>query len=180
MADKIGECHKCGETAVRITHGWKTRANQHCTACNTARIRNRRLLQARNALRKGHAKGGDKKTPIKRLSKLSGKPTKAREDLLKMDAKMNREIWAERKHVCFECGKKLHERPLKGYFSHVHSKGARPDLRFVRENVVLHCFPGGCHAVWEFGAREFMPMTQKLFDEIAGKFPDNKNGRESV
>jgi len=93
---------------------------------------------------------------------------------------VNKEIWQDRRHECFECEKPLvfPGKPPKWVFSHAHSKGSRPDLRHVKENIALHC--KACHRVWEFGAREFMPKTMALFQRLGEKFPDNKHGRHTV
>jgi hypothetical protein len=183
--DRIGDCHKCPATGVKITYGWSTRNNRHCHTCDCARIRNRNALRARNYLRKSYEKGGTRKSPPRPLKRIVRKanpeagrimPTKAHAEDLRRDGRINREIWAERPHVCFECGKDLGKRPLKVYFSHCHGKGARPDLRHVKENIPLHC--RGCHNVWEFGAREFMPRTLELFNELSVKHKDNKYNRK--
>lgn len=181
-ADHIGDCDICPEKEVVIAYGWSTRGNKHCRGCNNTRIRNRRHLQAKNFIRKSYRKGGQRKfpqRPLKRqVRKMVPKTTKAQKEKLSKDDQINAEIWKDRKHECFECGKGLHGAPVKGYFSHVIGKGARPDLRFVKKNIVLHCHPGGCHHQWETGDRESMPRTLQLFIRIGVEYPDNRYNRK--
>lgn len=58
------------------------------------------------------------------------------------------EIWAERAHYCVKCGKFLGHTPRPEFFSHIHSKGSRPDLRLAKENIELNCRE--CHYIHEF------------------------------
>lgn len=62
-----------------------------------------------------------------------------------------REIWTERPHVCNRCGRPLGEELKVSYFSHIKSKGARPDLRLDKNNIELLCT--ACHREYEFGIR---------------------------
>lgn len=179
----IGDCHKCPAEGVPIPYGWKTRDNQHCRPCNYTRILNKRVQQAKNFLRKSYRKGGQRKFPQRpvkgQVRRMLPKSTKRQKEKMSEDARINAQIWRDRKHECFECGKGLHGEPVKGYFSHVIGKGARPDLRFVKRNIVLHCHPGGCHQIWETGKRrESMPKTLKLYNELCVEFKDNKFQRE--
>lgn len=50
-------------------------------------------------------------------------------------------IWDLRKHKCqnLECRDDLPEPARAHYFAHIHSKGARPDLRLDMRNIVLLC-----------------------------------------
>tara|TARA_R110001606_G_scaffold84441_6_gene192120 strand:- start:2896 stop:3228 length:333 start_codon:yes stop_codon:yes gene_type:complete len=56
------------------------------------------------------------------------------------------EIWAERKHICANCGKKL-ESPLPIHFSHILTKGRTPELRLNKDNIELLCAED--HMKWE-------------------------------
>ena len=65
--------------------------------------------------------------------------------------KLYMEIWEERPHACENCGYPIRE-PIAHVFSHIHSKGARPDLKFKKSNIRLECsfwirYDGkqGCH-----------------------------------
>jgi hypothetical protein len=181
--ERIGDCHKCPATGVPIPYGYSTRNNRHCTACNHARIRNRNALKARNGLRKSYRKGGERKSlqkPIKRKIPARGKrgpkfkTTQAHRDNLAMDKAVNAQIWEERHHGCLECEKQI-KTCTKRNFSHVHSKGARPDLRHEKKNIAIHCY--SCHDTWEFGDRNTMPITLNLFIRLGVEFPDNRFGR---
>jgi hypothetical protein len=52
------------------------------------------------------------------------------------------EVWNEREHKCNECWKYLKEAKAHN-FSHIRSKGARPDLRLDKSNIEILCF--ACH-----------------------------------
>ena len=131
---------------------------------------------------KPEPRGKKPQKPLKRTRlkvkpvSLSRAPSVAQKQRWDQDQVVIEDIWLNTKHVCFECGDKI-KNPDKRHFSHVHGKGARPDLRFARENIVLHCVP--CHRGWETGGRrdQDYPKTNKLYFEIQEKYPDNINGR---
>lgn len=64
------------------------------------------------------------------------------------------EIWEEREHVCAKCGKPLGDEPKAIFFSHIRSRGARPDLKMDKDNIELLC--SACHRLHEFGEREIL------------------------
>jgi hypothetical protein len=64
------------------------------------------------------------------------------------------EIWEEREHVCAKCGKSLGDEPKVIFFSHIRSRGARPDLKMDKDNIELLC--SACHRLHEFGEREIL------------------------
>lgn len=64
------------------------------------------------------------------------------------------EVWNERKHECVKCSKKLHE-PKSHNFSHIKSKGSRPDLRYNKDNIEILCF--ACHFLHDHGLRYKWP-----------------------
>ena len=64
-----------------------------------------------------------------------------------------KEIWDERHHVSELSGKPLGKFNVC-YFSHIISKGSRPDLRGSKENIMLMTFDE--HQLWEFGTKEQM------------------------
>ena len=68
------------------------------------------------------------------------KPTGEKELFLK--------IWDARERICVKCGDNLGQEPLAQYFSHIKSKGSRPDLRLNPDNIELLCFD--CHYEAEF------------------------------
>ncbi len=64
------------------------------------------------------------------------------------------EIWQERPHVCVKCGKSLGDEPKAIFFSHIRSRGARPDLKLDKNNIELLC--SACHRLHEFNEREIV------------------------
>lgn len=119
---RISVCDGCGNES-KIVKGWSTRASKLCMTC------------------KLKEDIGKKKKPVAAV-------TPRHITKLNMDDIINKEIWEERPHVCEECGDNLPKIPVKSYFSHLLSKGAHPELRHDKDNIVLHCKP--CHNKWEF------------------------------
>ena len=78
--------------------------------------------------------------------------------------KLYAEIWAERPHVCANCGVPIYE-PLAHNFAHIRSKGARPDLKYDKANIEILCSTwdkmnrymkrSGCHELQHAGALEY-------------------------
>lgn len=64
------------------------------------------------------------------------------------------EIWEERPHICVKCGKHLGDEPKAIFFSHIRSRGARPDLKMDKNNIELLC--SACHRLYEFNEREIV------------------------
>lgn len=62
------------------------------------------------------------------------------------------EIWAERDHVCEECGVHLGDEPKLIFFSHRKSRGAYPELRLDKDNIDLLC--SACHRLRDFNEIE--------------------------
>ena len=166
----IGDCSGCGSPGVPIVYGWST-LKRLCFICNSQRLRG--VQKAKSSVRAAKEK---KVRQIARKSH-SRKPTDRQKTKWALDGEVNREIWRDRKHVCYECEKSLAcVNPPKIYFSHVHSKGSRPDLRHEKANIVLHC--PGCHRQWESAAgREKMPKTAQLFEKLSVEHQDNRFGR---
>jgi len=68
------------------------------------------------------------------------------------------EIWSERDHYSEISGEPLYEfSPV--YFSHLVTKGSRPDLRHNKDNIVLMTFDE--HREWEFGDRDKLRKDKK-------------------
>lgn len=71
-----------------------------------------------------------------------------------------REIWAEREHSCVHCGQAILY-PIVHNFSHIRSKGARPDLKFVKDNIEILCSTInqinriGCHELSHTNPKEY-------------------------
>ena len=61
-----------------------------------------------------------------------------------------KEIWNEREHRCTNCGMWI-AYPVVHNFSHIRSKGARPDLKYDKNNIEILCssvnrfYEAGCH-----------------------------------
>lgn len=80
-----------------------------------------------------------------------------------------REIWQERTHICAVCNYPINK-PLAHVFSHVYSKGARPDLKYDKRNIQLWCSTlvrndgkVGCHE-----AHHQQPMLFKERAKLTG------------
>lgn len=119
-----GVCRKCGRETVIVN---KTRCL--CDSCNYKRLHN------------GLSRFEYKLVTGRKLCQTRRKNTG--------EAQLFKEIWAERPHVCAHCGRQLSDPMRAGYFSHIHSKGARPDLRLCKDNIELLCLE--CHSRHEFG-----------------------------
>lgn len=52
-------------------------------------------------------------------------------------------VWKERLHCCENCGKALGSEPLTYMFDHLLEKSKYPELKLVKENIMLVCFE--CH-----------------------------------
>ena len=52
--------------------------------------------------------------------------------------KLYTEIWDERPHLCENCGIYIAS-PVVHNFSHKRSKGARPDLKYDKDNIEILC-----------------------------------------
>jgi len=70
------------------------------------------------------------------------------------------EIWDEREHRCMNCGIPI-PNPVVHNFSHIRSKGARPDLKYDKDNIEILCstvnrFEGvGCHELHHTKPQKF-------------------------
>jgi sugar phosphate isomerase/epimerase len=100
-------------------------------------------------------KGLKRKTALKKVSP-------KRKQVQELDRELWARVWADRKHVCEECGVGLGNEPLPHFFSHILTKQAHPKLRHVDEVIQLLCYEH--HAQWEFGKRSEM-RTYKLNQE---------------
>lgn len=78
-----------------------------------------------------------------------------------------REIWQEREHRCVNCGVWIAS-PVVHNFSHIRSKGARPDLKFDKDNIEILCsslnWAGrtGCHELHHTDPEKFRERKNKL------------------
>ncbi len=141
---KLWPCTCCGNTR-HIVRGWGSRFNPNAD-----------VLCAWCVPKKPSA-------PLKATKPMKKRSAK-RDEVVDMDKKVNEEIWAERPHVCFECGVCLGGPPLPHYFSHVLAKGKHVTMRHHKPNIVLHCWD--CHNCWDFGKRALMPKTAALYEVL--------------
>lgn len=127
MASEIrGICRECGQECF-----YGNRSRRLCCSCNFKRLH-----------------GGMSKYEWARQRALDKKKLKRRPQSTG-ELAVFKSIWLERPHVCVKCGRVLEEPPKAGYFSHIKSKGSRPDLRLDKDNIELVCL--ACHARHEFG-----------------------------
>lgn len=54
------------------------------------------------------------------------------------EAKMFKEIWNEREHICYVCKSSIPE-PLTYVFAHLCPKWTYPELRNIKKNIALVC-----------------------------------------
>lgn len=91
------------------------------------------------------------------------------------ELEMFKEIWRERPHYSEVSGEPL-EAFSPVYFSHILSKGAYPEQRLNKENIILKTYDE--HRIWESGDRELLrklPMWKKVF-ETQDKLKTKYNG----
>lgn len=125
MIERFGVCSCCGERKFIAN-----RTRVLCDACNYKRLH-----------------GGKRRAEVKRE-----RPKRVKRKEATGEAALFRQIWADREHRCVRCGRVLPDPPKASYFSHIHSKGARPDLRLDPNNIELLCTE--CHQKYEFGKRD--------------------------
>lgn len=83
------------------------------------------------------------------------------------------EIWSERDHYSEVSGEPLGEfHPI--FFSHLVTKGSRPDLRYNKENIMLMTVEE--HSKWEFGDRDKL-RKNKLWNKVFKRYEKIKNIR---
>ena len=110
-----------------------------------------------------------KRTPVKKVSS-------KRATVLKGDAAFYQEIWKERPHNCVNCSRYLGENLQPHFMSHILSKGAYPQLRWVKENINVLCL--GCHNKWEFGVKEKMAIFA-INEPVIERLKNLANGNET-
>jgi len=160
MRLKVEFCKGCKKSRPIVN-----RKHLFCQPCNQSRLR---ALQPESEGEWGKTlpeqeKG--RKSPKNRVKRvgIAPHPTPiARNKGLKRvrkptgEAVMFLKIWAERAHICTNCGAGLGNEARTYYFSHIKSKGAHPELRLKADNIQLLCFE--CHSLFDTG-------TQKQFQE---------------
>jgi len=85
------------------------------------------------------------------------------------------EIWEEREHVCANCGYPL-SRPIAHVFAHIRSKGARPDLKFDKDNIELLCSTL-VRQDGEIGCHEAIHTKPSVYEERAKANPHNPSAK---
>lgn len=123
--ERFNTCSCCGERRFIVN-----RTHILCEECNYKRLH-----------------GGKNRLEVQREKPRTPKYRKPTGELA-----LFRQIWANREHRCVHCGAVLPDPPRASYFSHIHSKGARPDLRLDPSNIELVCTD--CHQKYEFGKRD--------------------------
>lgn len=123
MESKRGVCSCCGRDVLIVN-----RTRMLCDDCNYRRLH-----------------GGMSRAEVARKRRKPRNRQKTGELALFI------EIWGSRPHYCVKCGKWLGNDPKPAFFSHIKSKGARPDLRLDPNNIELLCEE--CHHKYEFGKR---------------------------
>ena len=95
--------------------------------------------------------------------KPSKKALAKREENKRKDDEMRLEIWNERPHKCEITGEKIEFSPI--VFSHILSKGAYPEYRHKKENIML--VTARIHQIWEFEGDILTkePRLQKKIDK---------------
>jgi hypothetical protein len=72
------------------------------------------------------------------------------------------EIWQEREHRCVNCGMWIAS-PVYHNFSHIRSKGARPDLKYDKDNIEILC--SSLNRNNRIGCHELSHTNPKAFQE---------------
>lgn len=110
-----------------------------------------------------------KKNQISKITKSSVKKASTIKPKFKKTTgewEMFQEIWKEKPHRCENCRTNLGDRPKPVFFSHIITKGSRPDLRLHKDNIELLC--AKCHHKWEVGdiaakkRFKFSPVKKEL------------------
>ncbi len=143
------------------------RKHMLCQICNHKRLHpnepKKIYKPIRKILRKNKAFNRDQESikKQKQSQKAIRKITDKQKLIRLQDKKIFLEIWSEREHICVCCNQELLF-PNTWYFSHVVSKGALPQARHDKENIVLKC--DKCHFEWEHGDRNKLFNKEILFE----------------
>lgn len=93
------------------------------------------------------------------------KPTKRKKKVRSMKD-LFEEIWNERPHKCNNCGLQIKEAKAHN-FSHLKSKGSRPDLKYDKDNIEIACSTldrkdkeEGCHELWGRKRQEYYKRSK--------------------
>ena len=76
------------------------------------------------------------------------------------------DIWLERERTCVNCQTEIRNfHPM--HFHHLHTKGARPDLRLDKNNIVLVC--SACHRLAHDKGNDALALSddvQEYYDTV--------------
>ncbi len=128
MSNIFGICRGCGKNRPI-----RNKTFGLCDNCNQLRLH-----------------GKDRVT--RKIEKIKSRQVKVRLKKIKPrrstgEAKLFKEIWEEREHVCHNCGIPLGDEMKTFFFMHVKSKGAHGKLRLVKSNIELSCYD--CHMAYD-------------------------------
>lgn len=146
-----GICKQCNQEKYIVN------SKQLCDDCNQIRLHGQTRFEA--SVEKQKNKGNKiyvlKRKPLKTRSKTKIK----KERKSTGERQVHFEIWEEREHICVNCKCDLDRfvdeetgEPFPMLFSHIRSKGARPDLRLEKDNYDLLC--PDCHYCYEHVGKE--------------------------
>lgn len=77
------------------------------------------------------------------------------------EARLFKEIWEEREHVCHNCKIQLGDEMKTYFFMHKKSKGAYPSLRLEKANIELACYD--CHTAYDRISTEAYELRRDLY-----------------
>lgn len=128
MNDRFGECSVCKKHTYI-----QNKKNQMCREC---------------VYKKNHGGKSRSEVALERRKKSQSKVTRKRSNYTYKrkstgERELFIEIWMERDHICNNCKAYLGNEPKVHFFSHIKSKGSRPDLRLSKSNIQLLCYD--CH-----------------------------------
>lgn len=128
MNNVFGICKGCGKDKLL-----KNKTFSLCDDCNQLRLH-----------------GKDRFT--RRIEKIKSRQVKVKLKKIKPrkttgEAKLFKEIWFEREHICHNCGIFLGNEMKTFFFMHIKAKGAHPGLRLTKENISLACYD--CHTAYD-------------------------------
>lgn len=146
-----GICKQCNQEKYIVN------SKQLCDDCNYFRLHGQTRFEA--SVEK-------QKNKVNKIYVINKKPLKTRSKTIKKkirkptgERQVHFEIWKEREHICVNCKCDLDRfvdeetgDPFPMLFSHIRSKGARPDLRLDKDNFDLLC--PECHFAYEHIGKE--------------------------
>lgn len=147
-----GICKQCNQEKYIVN------SKQLCDDCNYFRLHGQTRFETSIEKQKNKV---NKIYVIKRKPLKTRLKTKKEKKIKKPtgERQIHFEIWNEREHICNNCKCDLDRfvdtdtgKPFPMLFSHIRSKGARPDLRLNKDNFDLLC--PDCHFAYEHVGKE--------------------------